>query len=52
MSHDEKMAQDAAKSKFLESQGLRVLRVTNQDVMHHLEAVAREIARLCGVPWD
>jgi very-short-patch-repair endonuclease len=52
MSHDDKMAQDAAKSKFLESQGLRVLRVTNQDVMHHLEAVAREIARLCGVPWD
>ena len=52
MSHDDKMAQDAARSKYLESQGLRVLRVTNDDVMRGLDAVTREIARLCGVPWD
>lgn len=52
MSHDDKMTQDAAKSRFLESEGLQLLRVTNQDVMHDLDAVTREIARLCGVPWD
>jgi ATP-dependent DNA helicase RecQ len=52
MSHDDKMAQDAVKSKHIESQGLRLLRVTNEDVMHDLDAVTREIARLCGVPWD
>ena len=52
MSHDDKMAQDAAKSKLIETQGLRLLRVTNEDVMHDLDAVTREIARLCGVPWD
>ncbi len=52
MSHDDKMAQDAAKSKHLESQGLGLLRVTNEDVMRDLDAVTREIARLCGVPWD
>jgi very-short-patch-repair endonuclease len=52
MSHDDKASQDAAKSKHLESQGYRVLRVTNEDVMRHLDAVTREIARLCGVPWD
>jgi ATP-dependent DNA helicase RecQ len=52
MSHDDKASQDAAKSKHLESQGLRILRVTNEDVMRNLDAVTREIARLCGVPWD
>jgi very-short-patch-repair endonuclease len=52
MSHDDKMAQDVAKSKHIESQGLRLLRVTNEDVMRDLDAVTREIARLGGVPWD
>jgi very-short-patch-repair endonuclease len=52
MSHEDRAAQDAAKSKFFESQGLRVLRVLNEDVMHDLDAVTREIARLCGVKWD
>ncbi len=52
MSHDDKAAQDAAKTKHIESQGLRILRVTNEDVMHDLDAVTREIARLGGVPWD
>ena len=40
------------RSKHIESQGLRVLRVTNEDVMRDLDAVTREIARLGGVPWD
>ena len=52
MSHEEKIAKDMAKSKYLELQGLRVLRVTNEDVMRDLDAVTREIARLCNVPWD
>ena len=52
MSHDDKAAQDAAKTKHIESQGLRILRVTNEDVMRDLDAVTREIARLGGVPWD
>ena len=40
------------KTKYLEQQGLRVLRVTNEDVMRDLDAVTREIARLGSVPWD
>ncbi len=52
MSHDDKLLQDAARTKYLEGQGLRILRVTNEDVMHDLDAVAREIARLGGVSWD
>jgi ATP-dependent DNA helicase RecQ len=52
MSHEDRAAQDAEKTKYLEAQGLRVLRVTNEDAMRDLDAVTREIARLCGVKWD
>jgi very-short-patch-repair endonuclease len=52
MSHDDKIRQDAEKMQFIEGQTLRILRVTNEDVMHDLDAVTREIARLGGVPWD
>ena len=52
MSHDDKAVADTEKAKHIQSQGLRVLRVTNDDVMHDLDAVTREIARLGGVPWD
>ncbi len=52
MSHDEKAAQDAERSECLAAQGLRILRVQNRDVMENLDAVSREIARLCGVAWD
>jgi very-short-patch-repair endonuclease len=52
MSHDDKARQDAARTIHIESQGLRILRVTNEDVMRDLDAVTREIARLGGVPWD
>jgi len=52
MSHDDKAAQDTERSKYLEAQGLRILRVLNRDVMDDLDAVSREIARLGGVPWD
>jgi very-short-patch-repair endonuclease len=52
MSHDRKASADAVRANFLESQGLRILRVTNEDVMDNLDGVTREIARLTGVPWD
>jgi len=52
MSHDPKAGEDAARTNTLAAQGLRVLRVTNEDVMRDLDAVTREIARLCGVSWD
>jgi very-short-patch-repair endonuclease len=51
MSHDDKAAGDAERSAYLAAQGLRILRVQNWDVMEDLDAVSREIARLCGVPW-
>ena len=51
-SHDDKMLQDAVRTEYLNGLGLRVLRVTNEDVMGDLDAVVREIARLGGVPWD
>ena len=52
MSHDNKLMQDARKTEYFEQQGFRVLRVTNSDVMHELEAVARAIAQLGSVPWE
>ena len=52
MSHDDKLVEDTAKTKYLEGQGLQVLRVMNEDVMRDLDAVTREIARLGGVRWD
>jgi very-short-patch-repair endonuclease len=52
MSHEDKAEEDAARTKAIEAQSLRILRVTNEDVMHDLDAVTREIARLCSVSWD
>ena len=52
MSHDNKGSEDAAKAQYIASQGLRILRVTNEDVMRDLDAVTREVARLGGVAWD
>ena len=52
MSHDDKAAQDTERTRYLEAQGLRILRVLNQDVMDDLDAVSREIARLGDAPWD
>ena len=43
MSHDEKVQQMSKRTKFLEEQGLHVLRVTNDDVMGDLDAVTRRI---------
>jgi ATP-dependent DNA helicase RecQ len=52
MSHDNKISRDAERTKYLEGQSLRILRVTNDDVMRDLDAVTREIARIGNVPWD
>jgi len=52
MSHENKIQRDVERTKHIEAQGFRILRVTNEDVMRHLDAVTREIARLGGVPWD
>jgi very-short-patch-repair endonuclease len=52
MSHDEKMGKDSERTEYLQQQGLKVFRVTNQDVMEDLEAVVRGIAREAGVQWD
>ena len=52
LSHDDKARQDAAKTNHIELQGLRILRVMNEDVMHDLDAVTRKIAQLGGVAWD
>jgi very-short-patch-repair endonuclease len=49
MSQDDQALQDGAKSQHIEAQRYRVLRVTHDAVMHDLDAVTREIARLCGV---
>ena len=51
-SHEDKLESDMIRSRRLTEQGYRVLRVTNQDVIEDLEAVARYIAREAGVPWD
>ena len=51
-SHEDKAADDTERTRFLEGQGLRILRVTNEDVMRDIDAVTREIARLGGIPWD
>lgn len=52
MSHHDKLQQDRERTEYIEGQGLRVLRVINDDVMRDLDAVTREIARLGSVPWD
>lgn len=48
-SHEERAVEDGERTAYLEQQGLRVYRVTNQDVMSDKEAVAMGIARAAGV---
>jgi len=52
MSHVDRLEQDQERINYLEQQGLKVLRVTNQDVMNDLDAVARGIAQAAGLEWD
>jgi len=52
MSHDDKGNRDAARGRWLEQQGYRLIHVTNWDVNEDVEAVARLIAREAGVSID
>ena len=49
ISHDGRQRQDAERTAFLNEQGLRVFRVTNDDVLDDVESVAIAIAREAGV---
>ncbi|MCH8152514.1 MAG: endonuclease domain-containing protein [Planctomycetes bacterium] len=48
-SHAGRAEQDAKRSAYLEARGLKVLRVTNDDVMENLEAVGMAILDAAGV---
>jgi len=48
-SHDGRAAEDHGRSEFLASQGLRILRVGNDDVLDDPEAVAFAILRAAGI---
>ncbi|GAB4414263.1 MAG: hypothetical protein Kow00123_27740 [Anaerolineales bacterium] len=46
-SHAERAEYDAARTQALEEQGVRVIRFTNRDVIHHLDAVLERILEEC-----
>jgi very-short-patch-repair endonuclease len=49
-SHDEREAYDAQRSEFLSTLALRIVRVTNDDVLNNLEGVAEMIYRVACEP--
>ena len=49
MSHDDRLEEDNRRTQYLEAQGLRVYRVTNDDLLDDPDAVAVAIAREVGV---
>ena len=46
-SHANQEMYDAMRTEWLEAQGCKVIRFTNEDVHKRLETVAREIIRVC-----
>jgi very-short-patch-repair endonuclease len=44
---EEEVAHDAVRSRFLEAQGWRVVRVWNEDVVHGIDRVMETILQLC-----
>ncbi len=52
MTHDQSAEYDQRRTEYLQRQGLRVIRVINDDVLGDLEAVARYIAGEAGVRID
>lgn len=48
-SHDGRQSYDAKRSEHLDSLGLKILRVTNDDVIHNLDGVTIAILRAVGV---
>ena len=49
MSHDGRAEADARRTRYLESLGLTVLRISNEDVLRDREAVAIAILRAAGM---
>jgi very-short-patch-repair endonuclease len=49
MSHELRGEQDCQRTRYLEGLGLRVFRVTNDQLLDDSEAVARGIARASGI---
>jgi very-short-patch-repair endonuclease len=47
-SHDSRQEYDEARDRFIVSQGYRVMRFTNEDVMQNLEGVVMMIAEALG----
>ncbi len=48
----EQEREDAKRARYLEAQGLRVLRVTNDRVLENVDEVAEGIALEAGVQWE
>ena len=51
-SHDGNAEQDARRSAFIRSQGLRVVRFSNDDVLREMDAVLKAILKECGIDWN
>jgi ATP-dependent DNA helicase RecQ len=51
-SHEDRAEQDQRRTEYLQQQGLRIFRVTNQDALSDAEAVARGIALAAGVKLE
>jgi very-short-patch-repair endonuclease len=49
MSHEGRAEADSQRTRYLEGQGMRVLRLTNDDVLNDREAVALAILKAAGV---
>lgn len=49
-SHNERGEYDIRRQTILESNGYRVLRVSNDDVLRHLDNVGDAILKACGMP--
>ena len=49
--HEETEEYDASRTRFLEGEGYRVVRFTNDDVIEDPDAVLLCLAKLLGVDW-
>ena len=51
LSHEDRLEADQRRTEYLNAAGLRVFRITNDDVLEDAEAVARGIAQAAGASW-
>ncbi len=49
-SHNDRGEFDIRRQEILEANGYRVLRVSNDDVLQHLDGVGDAILKACGIP--